>query len=133
MLIPVYEAAIALAEFDEETADAAMQRGLGEFGGDGGFLFEAAQYCARKCEYDKALAFYEASFAAEESRKPRFCDALEGIAVIHEIRGDYGKAADTWDRILDNLLNEWGLEPEFTVVRKAEAEKSRLLMHAKAN
>ena len=127
MLIPVYEAAIALAEYDEAAADSAMKRGLDEFGGDGGFLFEAAQYCARKCEYDKAIAFYEASWAAEESRKPRFYDALEGIAIIHEIRSDWEKAADARDQILDNLLNEWGLEPESAAVRQAEAEKNRVM------
>ena len=80
-----------------------------------------------KGEYDKAIAFYEESWAAEESRKPRFYDALEGIAIIHEIRSEWEKAADARDRILDNLLNEWGLEPESAAVRQAEAEKNRVM------
>ena len=129
-LIPVYEAAIALARFDEPAAEEAMKRGLSEFGEDGAFLFEAAQYCARRCDYERAVAFYEASYAAEADKKPRYCDALEGIAVIHEIRGDWEKAAAARDRILDNMLNEWGLDPESAAVREAEAEKNRVLKKA---
>ena len=78
-----------------------MKRGLSEFGEDGAFLFEAAQYCARRCDYDKAVSFYEASYAAEAR-----------------------------DRILDNMLNEWGLDPESAAVREAEAEKNRVLKKA---
>ena len=107
-----------------------MERGLSEFGEDGIFLFEAAQYCARKCDYERAVAFYEASYAAEADKKPRYCDALEGIAVIHEIRGDWEKAAEARDRILDNMLNEWGLDPESAAVREAEAEKNRVMKKA---
>lgn len=130
-LIPVYEAAIALAEYDEAAADAAMEKGMAEFGADWIFLFEAAQYHARKCEYDEAAACYEASFAAEEGNKPRFTDALEAIAVIHEIRGDFAKAAEARDRILDCLKNEWKLEDDDAAVREAEAEKARVLERMK--
>lgn len=130
VLIRVYEAHIALAEFDVKTADALMEAGLEEFAGDPDFLFEAAQYYAGKCDYDRAVACYEASYEAEANKKPRFTDALEGIAAICEIRGDCRAAADAWDRILDNLKNEWGLADE-SVVREAEAEKSRLLGKSK--
>lgn len=129
-LIPVYEAAIALAQFDRDAADEAMERGMDEFGEDWIFLFEAAQYHAMKCDYDKAVSLYEAAYAAEEAKKPRFSDALEGIAVIHEIRGDWEKAAAARERILDNLLNEWGLDPESAAVREAEEEKNRALKKA---
>jgi len=124
-MIPVYEAAIALAAFDEATADAIMQKAFSDFPQESGLLFEAAQYYARKCDYDKAIHFYEAAYATDE-REPRFTDALDAIAVIHEIRGEYGKAADTRRRVLHSLKNEWGFTEE-TIIRETEEEIQRLL------
>ena len=34
------------------------------------------------------------------------------IADIYEIRGNYQKAAETYDRIIDLLENEWGFTEE---------------------
>lgn len=122
----VYKAHIALAEYDEKTADAIMETALKQYGNDGDFLFEAAQYHARKCEYEQAIACYEASYASEAQHKPRFTDALQGIAAIYEIMGENKKAAATYNRILANLRNEWGLTEE-TSVQEAEQERNRLL------
>ena len=124
--IPVYSAAIALAEYDEAKADAIMEKALADDPHEADLLFEAAQYYARKCEYKKAIGYYEASYAQETDRKPRYTDALEGIAQIYEIMGEYQKAADTQKRILDALKNEWGFSEE-TVVRETEAEINRLM------
>lgn len=128
-MVPVYEAAIALAEFDENKADRIMEQALTEFGDESALLFEAAQYYARKCDYEKAIHYYEASHAADENEKPRFTDALDGIAAIYEIRGQYHKAADTQRRILDLLRNEWGFTEE-TAVRETEQKLERLLQKA---
>lgn len=125
-MIPVYQAHIALAEYDEEQADKIIEQALEEYSQDGGFLFEAAQYYARKCEYEKAIEYYNASYANEAQCKPRYWDALQGIAVIYEILGDNQNAIATYDRILDNLRNEWGLTEE-TALKEAEQEKARLL------
>jgi len=124
-MVPVYEAAIALAEFDEKKADAIMQQALSDFSEEKAILFEAAQYYARKCDYTQAIHYYEASYAAEEDSKPRFTDALEGVAVIYEILGEYEKAVDTRKRILDALKNEWGFKEE-TVIHETEKEIERL-------
>jgi len=128
-LIPIYRAHIALAEYDEARADSIIEQAMAEFSQDGGFLFEVAQYHARKCEYEKAIAYYNASYDCEAGSKPRYMDALQGIAVIYEILGDYKKAVETYDRILDNLKNEWGLTEE-TAVKDAEQERNRLLQKA---
>lgn len=128
-LIPIYRAHIALAEYDAVRADGIIERAMAEFSQDGGFLFEVAQYYARKCEYEKAIEYYNASYDSEAGHKPRYMDALQGIAVIYEILGDYKKAAATYDRILDNLKNEWGLSEE-TAVKDAEQERNRLLQKA---
>ena len=125
----VYRANIALARFDEPTADRIIEDLLCKHPDDSVCLFEAAQYYAKKCSYRQAIDLYERSFEAEK-RRPRFQDELMGIADLYEIMGDYRKAAGTYDRIIDLLQNEWGLT-EDTGLKHAQNEKARLL--AKAN
>ncbi len=120
--VGVYRAHIALARFDAQTADRIMEE-LGErYPDDFVYLFEAAQYYAGKCDYDRAIALYERSFELEP-RRPRFQDELQAIADIYEIRGDKRRAAETWGRIVDLLENEWGLteEVELTQARRKKA------------
>ncbi len=125
VMVEVYRAHIALARFDETEADRIMEE-LGEkYPDDFVYLFEAAQYYAGKCGYDKAIALYERSFELEP-RRPRFTDELMAIADICEIRGDYRGAAETYDRIIDLLETEWGMT-EDTALQQAKKEKARLL------
>ena len=49
-----------------------------------------------------------------------------GIADIYKIKGDYRKAAETCDRIIDLLENEWGMTEEVEL-QKVKEEKARLL------
>ena len=126
--VEVFRAHIALARFDEPTADRIMEK-LGEkYPDDFVYLFEAAQYYAGKCDYDKAIALYERSFELE-TRRPRFQDELMAIDDIWEIRGDYRKAAETYDRIIDLLENEWGFT-EDVALQQAKRERDRLLAKA---
>ena len=94
----VYRAHIALARFDEAGADAIIEALVAEFPDDSVCLFEAAQYYARKCGYDRAIELYERSFA-NEKRYPRFQDELMGIADVYRIAGEYEKAAQLRDSI----------------------------------
>lgn len=126
-LIPVYEANIALAEYDAEKADRIMEFAMSEFSDNSGFLFEAAQYYARKCEYEKAIEFYERSWEAESSQKPRFTDALEGIATIYEIMYNREKAVQTYDRLIDCLKDEWGYRDDDAAVVAAKRKKQSML------
>ncbi len=123
--LQVYRAHIALARFDEPAADRIMEELLQAHPDDSICLFETAQYYAEKCDYQKAIDCYERSFS-HEKRRPRFTDELQGIADIYEIMGDYGKAAETCDRILDLLQNEWGMT-EDTALKDVQKRKSRLL------
>lgn len=118
----VYRAHIALARFDEPTADRIIEELLAAHPDDSVCLFEAAQYYAGKCGYDKAIDCYERSFE-KTTRKPRFQDELMGIADIYQIKGDYRKAAETCDRIIELLEKEWGLtdEDELKNVRNKKA------------
>ena len=123
-LIPVYKAHIALAAYDVPKADRIMAAALEEFSEDSSFLFEAAQYCARKCEYEKAIEYYELSWASE--KKPRYTDALQGIAIIYEILGDREKALAAYDRMLLCIKEEWGYKDEDAAVIEVERQKKRL-------
>ena len=128
VLVEAYRAHIALARFDEKTADGIMEKLVAEHPDDSVCLFEAAQYYAGKCDYEKALELYERSFEAE-TRRPRFTDELMGIRDIYEIMGDYKKAADTQGRIIDLLRSEWGMSEE-DQMKTEQKEKERLLAKA---
>jgi transcriptional regulator with XRE-family HTH domain len=128
VMVRIYRAHIALARFDEKTADRIIEELVAAHPEDFVCLFEAAQYYAKKCDYRKAIALYEQSFE-KETRRPRFTDELMGIADIYEIMGEYGKAAETYERIIDLLENEWGFT-EDTGLDHARKEKARLLAKA---
>ena len=127
-MVQVYRAHVALARFDEKTADRIMEELLTAHPEDFACLFEAAQYYAKKSDYPKAIELYERSFEAE-TRRPRFQDELMAITDIYEITGNYRKAAETCDRIISLLENEWGLT-EDTALKHARDEKARLLAKA---
>ena len=126
-LTPVYQAYISLAEYDVKKADSIMESALSEFSDNSGFLFESAQYHARKCDYDKAIEFYEMSWEAESNQKPRFTDALEGIATIYEIINDNKNATQTYDRLIDCLKDEWGYRDDDVAVVDAKRKKQSML------
>ena len=125
ILVGIYQAHVALARFNEPEADRIITELGVKYPDDSVYLFEAAQYYAEKCDYDKAVALYERSFELE-SRRPRFQDELMAIADIYEIRRDYRKAAETWSRIISLLENEWGMTEE-TELQEAKKEQARLL------
>ena len=125
----VYRAHIALARFDEPTADRIMADLLKANPDDSACLFETAQYHAEKCDYKRAIEFYERSFE-KETRRPRFTDELHGIADIYAIMGDFKQAAATWDRVIDLLQTEWGMTEEVEL-KNAQKIKADLLQKAK--
>ncbi|MBO7274635.1 MAG: tetratricopeptide repeat protein [Clostridia bacterium] len=124
-LVPVYEAAFALAEFDVAKADAIMADAEKQFGTNCDFVFEYAQYHARKCEYKEAIECYERAWEME--KKPRFTDALHGIAIIYEILGDTEKATQTYDRMITCCKDEWGYCDDDAAIVEIERDKKRLM------
>jgi transcriptional regulator with XRE-family HTH domain len=129
VLAEVYRAHIALARFDEPTADSIIEGIIKEYPENVDALFEAAQYYAMKCDYDRAIKCYELSFE-KDKRRPRFQDALMGISDVYRIKGDYRMAEKTYGRIVDLLRNEWGIT-ESTELDFAEEEKARLALMAR--
>lgn len=125
VMCSVYPAHIALARFDEKTADSIIEGLIRNCPENSGILFEAAQYYAKKCDYRKAVDLYELSYEKDTDR-PRFIDALQGISDIWQILGEYSKAAEAYGRIVDSCRNEWGMTEEVEL-RNAEKEHARLL------
>lgn len=125
-LVPVYQAHIALAEYDEKKADAIMEKAEHQFRNEKGFLFEKAQYHARKCEYQKAIDYYELSW--NNDQRPRYTDALHGIATIYKILGNKPKAIETYDRMITCIKEEWGYADGDAAILEVERERSRLLV-----
>ena len=123
-----YRAHIALARFDEKTADGVIEQMLSDNPEDWICLFEAAQYYAKKCNYARAIELYEQSFE-KTTRRPRFTDELMGIRDIYVILGEYRKAADTCGRIVDLLENEWGIR-ESDELKALKEKKAELLKKA---
>ncbi len=128
VLNQVYRAHIALARFDEKEADRIMEQLLLDYPDDWTCLFEAAQYYAEKCDYPRAIELYERSFE-KTTRRPRFTDELMGIEDIYIIQGEYRKAAETCDRIIELLQKEWGIT-ESDQLKSLQEKKARLLAKA---
>lgn len=124
----VYRAHIALARFDEQEADRIIEQLLQDHREEDGCLFEAAQYYAGKCEYEKATELYEESFE-KTKRRPRFQDELLAIRDICIIRGDCRKAAETIGRIITLLEEEWGIK-DTDEIRSLKKKKAELLEKA---
>lgn len=124
-LIPIYKASIALAEYDAARADAIMEEAEKQFKDNSGFLFEKAQYHARKCEYEKAIRYYELSWQMDA--KPRYTDAPQAIAIIYEIMGRKADAIEAYDRMIRCIKEEWNYTDDDAAVVEVEREKSRLL------
>lgn len=125
-LVPIYEAHIALAEYDVQSADRIMSEALEKFSCESSFLFESAQYHARRCNYELAIDFYERSWCADENKKPRYTDPLEGIAIIYAIMGNKEKAIETYEKMIECIKEEWGYKSEDAAVTEVERKISAL-------
>lgn len=125
-MLPVYRAHIALAEYDVQKADAIMSEAEQYFDSDPGFLFEMAQYHARKGDYRTAIAYYEKSWEAEPE-KPRYTDALDAICTAYEILGDKQNAIAACERLITALTEEWGYEKDHAPVIEAQKRRQALM------
>lgn len=126
-LVPVYEAYISLAEYDTQEADQIMENALKDFSDNSVFLFEYAQYYARKCKYEEAISYYESSWNLDKDNLPRYTDPLDGIAAAYKIMGNKEKAIETYDRIIACLKEEWGYKDDDAAVIEVERKKRALM------
>lgn len=125
-LVTVYQAHIALAEYDLKKADDIMESGFIKYKYNPKFVFEYAQYQARNCKYEKAIELYELCWNLESNKKPRYTDALDAIATIYEIQNEYSKAISTYHRLIDALKDEWGYTDEDYLVIQVSQKIQKL-------
>ncbi|MBR5231562.1 MAG: helix-turn-helix domain-containing protein [Clostridia bacterium] len=119
----VYKAHIALTRYDEKTADGIIEKMLADHPSDDAALFEAAQYYAKKGEYEKAIPLYEKAFEAD---KRKLWDPLLALADIYTILDDKQNVLKTYDRIIDVLRKDWGMTEEI-YLKEILDKKAQLL------
>ena len=126
--VPVYEGRIALAEHNVALADEKFAELERRFPNAASTAFVLANYYADKCEYERAIEYYEKSFALEkeERKRPVYTDELWAIEMIYEIQGKYEEAVQTCDRLLEHLETEFSFT-EGEPVREVTEAKQRLL------
>ena len=123
-LVPYYEALIAMAEHDVSLAEQKIEEIKERYPDNEDAMFQIGDFYASQCNYDEAISYYEKCYDLGE--KPRYYDPLHGIALIYEIQEEYAKAVKTYDRILQNLAEEWNFtegEPVNVILK----ERQRLM------
>ena len=76
-------------------------------------------------QYERAIGFYNRFW--EGDKKPRFTDAMQGIAIIYEILGEKEKTLEAYSKIISCLKDEWGYRDDDAPVISVMREKSRVL------
>lgn len=125
VMYEIYRAYIALAKHEVKLADKIIEETEKKYSNDGVFLFEAAQYYARRCDYERAIGYYERSWNIE--KRPRYTDAQHGIAIIYKIIGNRKKAAEAYKKILACLKEEWGYSKDDSPYLEVERKMIDLL------
>ena len=121
--VRIYELRIAAKEGDFALAEKYAAEMLKDYPNDSLILFELGGYQADRGHYDDALRLFEQSYNAQNS--PRYVDALQAQAILYEIRKQYDKAVEMYERILQNLRDEWNTT-EGVAVTQAKDEIERL-------
>ena len=130
LLADFYRVHITWIRFGGDEADKQVEALAEEYPDNDAFLFEAAQYYAKRAKYDKTIAYYEASFE-KDPKRPRYIDPLMAISDVYVIQGDYQKAADTYERIIQCLKQEWGLSDDYFELKDSIEKKRELQEKAK--
>ena len=121
--VPIFRARLALADFRKDDAVAIIEETYRLYPNDEGTVFDVAGFYGEICEYEKAIEFYQRSYDLLES--PRMYDALVGIARTYEMMGRYDEAIGAWEKVKENLENDWGID-EGTQVDNADGEIKRI-------
>lgn len=126
--VSLYKGKIALTEHKVTEAEEIFQRLEEQFQSHSQVVFELANHYATQCDYEKALLYYEKSFALDlqQGNHPIYIDALEAMIMIYEIQGLYEKAMECCDRELKHMEAEFGFT-EGEPVRKVLEKKQELM------
>ena len=126
MMIDIYKVYIEMIRMGDASANTMIDGLKEKYKDDSGFLFEIAQYYAKKGIYDKTIECYKKSFE-NDPKRPRYIDALQAVADIYEIEGNYPKAVETYDQIITCQKEEWGQTDE-AEIRDSIRKKKKLLL-----
>ena len=121
--VPIFRAKLALADFRKDDAVAIMEETYRLYPDDEGTVFDIAGFYGEICEYEKAIEYYQKSY--ELLDPPRMYDALVGVARTYEIMGRYDEAIAAWEKVKENIENDWGID-EGVPVENVDAEIKRL-------
>ncbi len=125
-LIFVFDVMVLRREGKKEESEALIKEMLSKYADSWYVWAIIADFKADDCEYDEAVECYEKSFQLQTA--PRYTDSLEAIAHIYEIKREYGKAVETYQRIIELLKTDWNVTFGATVnkyIRKIEMLKER--------
>ena len=121
--MPIFRARLALADFRKDDAIAIIKETHRLYPDDAGTVFDIAGFYGEICEYEKAIEFYQKSYELQES--PKKYDALVGVARTYEMMRRYDEAIGAWEKVKENLENDWGID-EGSQVETVDEEIQRV-------
>lgn len=118
-----YEWKIAYSGNDQELMKQTINTLEEKHGDKGSAMFLLANIYAEIPDYDKAIFYFGKSFDLdkEQGKEPLYTDALEAMALIYQIKGQYDEAIKCYDKILEVLEESFGFtegEPVNVIIEK---------------
>ena len=118
-----YEWKIARLRNDQELMRRTVKNLEEKYSDKGIAMFLLANLYAEILDYDKAIFYFEKSFDLdkEQGKKPLYTDAIESMALIYQIKGQYDEAIKCYDKILVVLEEYFGFtegEPVDVIIEK---------------
>lgn len=109
----MYCALIAQAEGKADQAEVCWQSLLQKYPNHSQVWFVYADHLAKQARYPEAINAFEKSTLL--AQKPRMTDALDSIAQLCQLIGDFAGAANAYERILQIMKEDWQLTEGETV------------------
>ena len=86
---------------------------------------------AKLCRYEEAIEYYTKGYELQPS--PKYTDSLVAISHIYEIQGNYSKAIEKINEIIELLKNDWKItEGDPIDFFKREIERLKLAQNKRA-
>ena len=108
-----YHAYIAERKGDAVRARECWQQMLKQYPEHSSAWFVYADDLVKHARYTEAIEAFEKSFSL--AKPPRMTDALDSIAQIYQLLGQSEKAANTYERVLEILKDDWQITEGETV------------------